>query len=270
MPAYSETGTLPEDNLELEFVLPDGIRDNTKKIYTLGQFFQLPGGIQNQLADFITNGSFDVQFDTAINAAGTAQAVNGSLDLFKTGIGGGGIVWNTQATFIKTNYHTSAGTDGMFSFPVAGIITGIELLYIPYPAKAATVGTSATIGQVTDTADHATQPTGYNPLATARAMLMQNRWEWHWGEEDMSDTGQFWEIPASFALSGFAGAATATLVQNASFASKVRGLSKAKVIHRDEKGWFVRFISQSALAQPVDFVAQLLLRTVAIGRPRND
>lgn len=261
-----DTEMLEEDGLPLAFVTPDG----AKREMTLGAFRGLPGGVQNYLADFITNGRFDVQYDTAINAAATAQAINGTLDLFKTGIGETGTVWNTAATFIKTNFHTSAGAEGTFPFPVAGIITGIELLYIPYPAKAATVGSSSTIGQVTDSADNASQPTGYNALSLIRAMLLQNRWEWHWGEADTAENGQFWEIPSSFALSGFAGAATATLAQNANFVSKVRGLSKAKVIRRNERGWFVRFVSQSALAQPVDFVAQLLLRTIEVGQHRND
>lgn len=257
---------IEEDSQQLVFVTPDG----AERRMTVADFRLMPGGVQNYLAEFVVNGRFEVHYDTIINAAGTAQTVGGTTDVLKTGIGENGVVWNTAATFVKTDYHTSAGAEGAFGFEQAGILTGIELLYIPYPAKAATVGSSSTIGQVTDSADHATQPTGYNPLALCRAVLFQNRWQWQWGENDLGESGQFWEIPSSFALSGFAGAATATLAQNANAVSKVRGLSKAKTIRRTERGWFVRLKSQSALAMPVDLVAQMLFRTVEIGARRND
>jgi len=232
--------------------------------FTPDQFKQLPAGTVAQMIDFIIGGARRLHRDIFITAAGTAQTVGQTLDLYKTGQGEQGTVWNTGATFIKSDYHTSMDNGGTFPYGVTAVILAFQILCVPYPAKAATVGSSATIGTVTDSADNATQPTGFNALAFFRAMMLQNKWQFQRGAKKTEESGLLIELPATQGFSGFAGAATATLVQNTTF-NPVAVLLKSPKVIEPKEDFFIRMTALSALAQPVDFVGWFGMDVIETG-----
>jgi hypothetical protein len=230
------------------------LKPGASKDVSLDEVATWPMALFNANMDWIKGGNRRFYHDIVINSAGTAQTPNGYVDLFRSGIGDGGLVWNTTAEFRKTDFHTNMFRGGQFEFGVSVIVTAFELLYIALPAKAAVVGTGDSIGTVTDSNDHATQPTGYNPLSFTRAMMLQNTYRFHRGARVTEEEGLFIDIPSSVGLSAsFGGGATLALVQNSLGAIGVT-LKKPKVL-RSAEDFFIRLTSRSALLQPVDFVA---------------
>jgi hypothetical protein len=246
---------------KVRFALPDG----NDAEYDADQLAQMPRRAIADLIDYAVGARRRPHHDIIICAAGTPMAEGRFVDLYKGGIGENGTVWNTQAQFVKTDYHTSMEKGGTFPYGVTAVILAFELLLIALPSKAAAVGSGNTIGQITDAADHATQPTGYNPVQHTRAMLTQNKYQFQRGANITEENGLLIDLPATAGLSGFAGgAATGNLVQNNTFDPLQVLLNKPKVV-RPNEDFFVRLTSYSALAIPVDWVAFFRFDTLELG-----
>lgn len=254
------------DETPLKFALPSG---ETKNL-TAGEFRRLPASIVRELAEYVVDGRLETHHDTLIALAGTAFTGANVVDLGRSGIGDNGQVWNTGAAFVKNEWHTTLeGEKGQFPARTTAIVINAELLAIQHPAKAATVGSGAALGMVTDSKDHATQPTGYNATAFLRALLVQSTWRWHWAETNMRDGGMLFDLPQTSGLSGFATSGNNNMVQNGMPGQEPRGLRRAKVI-TDEDDFWIRLRHWSALAVDVDFTYFLRLHTIETGERRDD
>jgi hypothetical protein len=219
--------------------------------------------------DFLVDGVDEEYEDCFINVAGTADEVNEAVDLFKKGIGEQGQTWNTQAAYVKNEFHTNMPANGQFPFGQYTIIYAMEIHAVPYPATPTTVGSSGTIGTITSALDHGTQVTGWNAVTYGIAAMEQNRWAFKRDEREEEENGKFRQLPSRKGYSGYAGAATATLFQNAAFGAGATPYRMRPKLIKNEEDFFVRLQHLSTLANPHDFRGWFRLYTLAIGGRRG-
>jgi hypothetical protein len=227
------------------------------------------GGMSTQAVlnalDWMIGVKREIYHDAFVLIAGTAMVQDQTVDLFSAGLGQNGYTWNTQAGYKKREFHTNLFDNGKFEWGKAAIILAVECEFKAPPAKPATVGTSNNVGLVTDSADHASQPSGYNPVQFQEAMMVQNAWGFYRGANAREEHGRLADIPSSSGTSGFAGGgSTYCLVQNSMGGFSVL-LRKPKIIHSQEE-FFVRLTAQSALSIPIDCKGFIRLDTIEIPR----
>lgn len=201
--------------------------------------------------DNIVGARIQTYYDAIVLVAGTALNGGTKLSLFKEGLEQNGKIWNTGAAFTKTKLHTNMVEDGQFEYGVTVIVVAFEILFMALPAKAA----AATNGIVTDSADHAAQPAGYNASQYARALMLQNNYTFRRGSDISEENGLLVELPSNVGISGSFGAqANNAIVQNTLGSQSARMLEYPKVLHSKENFQVDIEALASSFAVPVDTI----------------